>query len=152
MKQVKIENLAKNQISGITVMLPEDGTTYKENFFEWSASVLTSVFNTNEVTGGILKAWHHTPTFNEIETHVDKEMFYFISGTAIMLFVDVAGGKPVMASVQMARILPGTQIIIDAGKGHFVAVAEGSEPICAVVVAPKMDAPRMPLSEMVSGV
>jgi oxalate decarboxylase/phosphoglucose isomerase-like protein (cupin superfamily) len=152
MQQVMIENLTKKQISGVTVMLPEDGTTYKESFFEWSASVLTSVFDTNEVTGGVLKAWHHTPIFNEIETHVDKEMFYFISGTAIMLFVDVADGKPVMASAQMARILPGTQIIIDAGKGHFVAVAEGSDPICAVVVAPRMDAPRMPLLETVTGI
>jgi oxalate decarboxylase/phosphoglucose isomerase-like protein (cupin superfamily) len=152
MQQVMIKNLTKKLISGITVMLPEDGTTYKESFFEWSASVLTSVFNTNEVTGGVLQAWHHTPTFNEIETHVDKEMFYFISGTAIMLFIDVADGKPVMASAQMARILPGTQIIIDAGKGHFVAVAEGSDPICAVVVAPRMDAPRMLLLETVTGI
>lgn len=152
MKQVRIENLTTKLVSGIAVMLPEDGTTYKESFFEWSASVLTSVFNTNEVTGGILKAWHHTPTFNEIETHVDKEMFYFISGTALMLFVDLAEGKPVMASAQMARILPGTQMIIDAGKGHFVAVAEGSDPICAVVVAPKMDAPRMSLDETITGV
>jgi hypothetical protein len=152
MKQVEIQNLTKKQINGITVMLPEDGTAYKEKFFEWTASALTSVFNTNEVTGGVLKAWHHTPTFNEIETHVDKEMFYFISGTAIMLFIDVAEGMPVMASAQMARILPGTQLIIDAGKGHFVAVAEGSDPICAVVVAPKMDAPRMPLQETVTGI
>lgn len=152
MKQVSIENLTKNLVSGVAVMLPEDGTTYKESFFEWGASVLTAIFNTNEVTGGVLKAWHHIPTFSEIETHVDKEMFYFISGTAVMLFVDVADGMPVMASVQMARILPGTQIIIDAGKGHFVAVAEGSEPVCAVVVAPRMDAPRMMLPEGVAGI
>lgn len=152
MKNINIQDLKVGQIKGITVMLPEDETVYKENFFEWRASALTAVFQTNKITGGVLKAWHHTPVFHEIETHIDSEMFYFVSGTAIMLFIDIQDGKPSMESAQMARIQPGTQIIIEAGKGHFVAVAEDNQPVCAVVVAPQMDAPRMRLQEEVSGV
>ncbi len=152
MKKVVIENLAHNQISGVNVMLPEEESVYKEDFFEWRASLLTSCFHSKEVTGGVLKAWHHTPIFDEIETHVDKEVFYFVSGTAIMLFVDIIDDKPNMDTVQIVRIFPGTQIVIDEGKGHFVAVAEGNEPIYAVVVAPKMDAPRIKLEITVSGI
>ena len=83
--------------------------------------------------------------------HIDREMFYFVSGEAIMFFIDVVDGRPDMASAQMARIQPGTQIVIDEGKGHFVAVANDSQPVYAVVVSPKMDAPRMTLPEAVSG-
>jgi hypothetical protein len=148
---ISIKDLQKNLINGVTVMMPEDGEVYKENFFEWKASTLVTEFKTGYISGGVLCTWHHTPIFCEIETHVDKEMFYFVSGTAIMLFMDVVDGKPVLGTAQIARIQPGTQIIIEAGKGHFVAVAEGSEPVYAVVVAPKMDAPRLPLDEAVIG-
>lgn len=152
MKKILIENLQHNMIAGVTVFLPEDEAVYKESFFEWRASALTATFHTNEITGGILTAWHHMPVFNQIETHIDSEMFYFVSGTAIMLFIDVIDGCADMSSAQMVRIRQNTQIIIEAGKGHFVAVAEDSQPVYAVVVAPKMDAPRMDLPEFVCGI
>jgi len=41
--------------------------------------------------------------------------------------------------------------VIAAGKGHFVAVAETDEPVEAVVVAPRMDAPRMALPARAAG-
>lgn len=79
-------------------------------------------------------------------------MFYFVSGTAIMLFADIKDSAVVMESAQIVRIQKGTQIIIDAGKAHFVAVAEDDEPIQAIVVAPKMPAPRIDISESIEGI
>lgn len=152
MHKIEIEDLCKNKINGVEAMLPEEGSVYSESFFEWKASSLTAAFATNEITGGVIRAWHHKPVFQEIETHIDREMFYFMQGTAIMLFVDIKDGTPDIHSAQIVRIDAGTQIIIEAGKGHFVAVAADSEPVCAVVVAPKMDAPRMPLPEPVEGI
>jgi len=152
MKKVKIQDLSIGLVRGIDVQLPQQAETYKETYFEWTATSVIAKMSTKEISGGVLRAWHHTPIFSELETHIDTEMFYFISGVALMLFIDIKNNKPDMDTAQIVRIQPGTQISISAGKGHFVAVAEGSEPICAVVVSPKMDAPRMVLTEKVEGV
>jgi oxalate decarboxylase/phosphoglucose isomerase-like protein (cupin superfamily) len=152
MKKIKIQDLKQGMVAGIEIQLPFEADTYREDYFEWTASSLTAGFRTKEISGGILQAWHHVPVFREVETHVDAEMFYFIKGTAIMLFADMTDGEPDMDSVQILRILPGSQILVPAGKGHFVAVAEDSEPVYAVIVSPKMDAPRKPLPEPVQGV
>jgi mannose-6-phosphate isomerase-like protein (cupin superfamily) len=152
MQQVKIQDLKPSLVSGIDVQMPDAINPYQELYFEWSGSSLMACFNTNLVTGGILKAWHHTPVFQEIETHIDAEMFYFLSGVALMLFVDVKDDQPVLETSQVVRIQPGTQIVISAGKGHFVAVAEGDEPLQMVVVAPRMAAPRILLPLAVQGI
>jgi mannose-6-phosphate isomerase-like protein (cupin superfamily) len=151
MKMVPIEALRRGGVSGVEVALPGEASAYREGFFEWRASALDAAFRTSQIAGGVLKAWRHEPAFAQIETHADREMFHFMSGTAIMLFMDAPGGRPDMDSAQIVRILPGTEIAIDAGKGHFVAVAEGDEPVVAVVVAPRMDAPRMDLPDTVKG-
>ena len=151
MKQIKIQDLAPDVVKGIELQMPNSAEVYKENWFEWTATTLTAKFKSSEVVGGTLKAWKHTVTFGEIETHIDAEMFYFVSGTALMLFADIKNGKPDMVSVQIVRIRANTQIIIPEGKAHFVAVAQDDEPLYAVVIAPKMDAPRMTLPEMVEG-
>jgi len=151
MKKIQIQDLKPGLVTGVEVQLPSKTDTYKETYFEWTATQLISKFNSNEISGGVLKAWHHVPVFTEIETHVDTEMFYYISGVALMIFVDVIDGKADIATAQIVRIQPDTQITVQAGKGHFVAVAEGSEPIYAVVVSPKMDAPRLALPEAVEG-
>ena len=147
LKQIEIKDLKPGAVKGVEVQMPGEAQAYKERFFEWSASSLTSKFKASEISGGILKAWHHVPAFDEIETHVDAEMFFFTSGTALMLFVDLIHGVPDMDTAQIMRIQPGTQIIISAGKGHFVSVAEGDEPVSIVVISPKMDAPRTKLPE-----
>lgn len=152
MRKIKIEDLDHGLIEGVDVHLPDADETYCENYFEWTATSLTAKMATSLISGGVLRAWHHTPVFYEMETHADTEMFYFVSGVALMLFIDVLDGRPAMETAQIVRIKAGTQISISPGKGHFVAVAENSEPICAVVVAPKMDAPRMTLPEPVTGV
>jgi oxalate decarboxylase/phosphoglucose isomerase-like protein (cupin superfamily) len=99
-----------------------------------------------------LRAWRHTPVFREIETHGDAEMFYFISGTALMFLIDVEAGRPDMQTAQVFRIQAGTQLVIEAGKGHFIAVAESEAPVEMIVISPQMDAPRMGLPEEVEGV
>ena len=98
----------------------------------------------------MLQGWHHTPNFTAIEYHEDAEQFYFTEGTALMLFIDIADGKPAMDTAQIVRIPAGTQLDIAAGKGHFVAVAEG-DTFKAIVVSPVQEAPRMDLAEEVIG-
>ena len=151
MKKISIQDLKPGLVKGIEVQMPVQVAGHKENYFEWTASSLIAKFQSAEISGGVLQTWHHVPVFNEIETHTDAEMFYFVSGIALMLFVDIKDGQPGMGSAQMVRIQPGTQLIIAAGKGHFVAVAESKEPVYAVIVSPKMDAPRISLKETVEG-
>ena len=152
MQQIKIQDLAPGIVKGIEVQMPGAVSPYQDTYFEWFGSNLITKFETNEISGGVLKTWHHVPIFKEIETHIDAEMFYFMSGVAIMLFMDVNDGQPVMNSAQIVRIQPGTQLIIPEGKGHFVAVAEGDVPVEMIVVAPKMDAPRISLPIAVEGI
>lgn len=150
--KVKIQNIKPGLVEGVEVQLPCSADVHKERYFNWEATTLTAKFSSTDVVGGILSVWHHTPVFSELETHVDAEMFYFQTGTAIMLFIDVQDGKIDMDSAQIVRIKAGTQIIIAAGKGHFVPVAADCEPVQVVVVSPPMDAPRMTLSEEISGI
>ena len=147
--QVKITDIANTKVEGIAVHLSKDDVLCEESYFVWKESPLTAKFKSNEVSGGVIEAWHHKLEFAEAEYHVDQEMFYFISGTAIMLFVDIKNGIADQESVQIVRIPAGTQLIIEKGKGHFVAIAEGNEPVKIVVISPKMEAPRVILKEVV---
>jgi hypothetical protein len=152
MKKIKIQNLRPGLVKGIEVFIPDKSFGYQETYFKWAASPLVVNFQKAEVSGGILEAWRHTPVFTEAETHCDNEMFYFLSGVALMLFADLKDGQADLETAQIVRIQPGTQIILTAGKAHFVPVAENSEHVVAVVVSPKMGAPRVPLSEPVEGI
>jgi mannose-6-phosphate isomerase-like protein (cupin superfamily) len=151
MKEITIRDLTPGLVPGLAVAMPGDAP-YCETYFEWTAIPLTCVFRTTEIGGGSLKAWKSAPLFSEVETHVDAELFYFLAGTALMLFADMKSDRPDMASAQIVRIVPGTRIIIPAGKAHFVPVAETDIPLSVVVVAPKMDAPRFGLPEPVRGI
>ena len=77
-------------------------------------------------------------------------MFYFISGISIMPFADMQDGKILMDSIQLVSILPGTQIIIDAGKAHYVPVAANHVPVQIIVAAPPMDALPVKLPDSVA--
>ena len=94
MKNVQIQDLMAGLVDGIEVQLPSRANIYKETYFEWTATSLISKVNTSEISGDVLKAWHYTPVFSEIETHIDTEMFYYISGVSLMLFIDIVNGKP----------------------------------------------------------
>ena len=151
MKKIQIQDLTPDLVKGVEILMPVETPGYQESYFTWTASPLVAKFQKKEVSGGILEAWHHTPTFTEVETHCDNEMFYFLSGVALMPFVDVKDGQADLDTAQIVRIQSGTQIIIAAGKAHFIPVAD-SEHVTAVVVSPKMDAPRVSLSEPVEGI
>jgi mannose-6-phosphate isomerase-like protein (cupin superfamily) len=152
MKKVVIQDLRPGLVKGVAVQLPPVQPGYRETYFEWTPSSLTAQFKNAGVSGGVLRAWKHTPVFREIETHVDAEMFYFSSGVALMLFIDVKeDGQTDLDTAEIVRVRPGTQLVIAAGKGHFVAVAESDEPVEMIVVSPKMDAPRTSLPETVAG-
>ena len=148
--QVKIQDLKDVTISGVNVAFTDTCEAYKEDFFEWTAFPVVTGFKTGTIMSGLLQGWHHTPNFDKIEYHADAEQFYFTEGTALMLFIDIKDGKPAMDTAQIVRIPAGTQLDIAAGKGHFVAVAEGCT-FKAVVVSPVQDAPRMDLPEMICG-
>lgn len=148
--QVKIQDLKDVTISGVNVAFTDTCEAYKEDFFEWTAFPVVTGFKTGNIMSGLLQGWHHTPNFDKIEYHADAEQFYFTEGTALMLFIDIKDGKPAMDTAQIVRIPAGTQLDIAAGKGHFVAVAEGCT-FKAVVISPVQDAPRMDLPEMICG-
>lgn len=151
MKEIQIQDLRPGLVPGLSVAMPGD-RPYGEAYFEWTEAPLTTTFKTPEVSGGTLRAWKSVPAFTQVETHVDAEMFYFLAGTAIMPFADLKDGKPDMSSLQIVRIQAGTRIIIPHGKAHFVPVAEGDTPVSVVVVAPKMEAPRVALPKAVIGI
>ncbi|MCL2057795.1 MAG: cupin domain-containing protein [Oscillospiraceae bacterium] len=152
MLEFKVQDINPGSVKGVTVNFICEADAYKENWFEWNASRLTATFGKNNIAGGVLRAWKHVPIFSEMEYHEDTEVFYFISGTAIMPFADIVNGEIDMNSIQVVRICPGTQIAINANKAHFVAVAETGEPVEIVVVAPVMEAPRISLTETVKGI
>jgi mannose-6-phosphate isomerase-like protein (cupin superfamily) len=150
--KIAIQDLTPGLVKGVEVQLPSSQPGYRETYFEWTPSSLVAQFKKSEVSGGILEAWRHTSVFTEVETHCDSEMFYFVSGVALMLFADLKDGQVDLETAQIVRIQPGTQIIIVAGKAHFVPVAADSTPVVAVVVSPQMGAPRVLLAEAVEGV
>ncbi|WP_053239661.1 hypothetical protein [Pleomorphomonas koreensis] len=152
MRKVRITDIADTAIKGVTVVTERDFDPYKEDYFVWKATPLVASFHSSEVSGGVLRAWKHTPVFSELETHDDDEGFFFVSGTALMAFADVTDGTVDEDTLQIVRIQPDTQLNIAAGKAHFVPVAEGDVPVTAVVFSPKMDAPRMSLSQPVEGI
>ena len=152
MRRVPMQKLALGLVNGIQVQMPDTSEIEKELYFEWAPSSLIAQFNTNSISGGLLRSFRHEPVFNEIESHIDAEMFYFISGTAIMLFIDIKNKRPLLDTAQIVYIQTGTQLIIPAGKGHFVPVPEGDEPLEIVVVAPKMGDIIMKLPEPVEGI
>lgn len=149
MKKVKIQDLRPGVVNGVEVFIPTGEGVYKETYFEWASSPLIAKMKSDEISGGVLKAWHHVPFFSEVETHTSVEFFYFISGVALMPFADLKDGKADMDSIQIVRIQPGTQLTIAAGKAHFVPVAEGAESVNIIVVSPKVDAPRVTLENPV---
>jgi hypothetical protein len=148
--KVKIQDLKDVAVKGVHVAFTETCEAYKEDFFEWTAFPIVTQFKTDKIMSGVLQGWHHTPNFSQIEYHEDAEQFFFTEGTALMLFIDIVDKTPDMDTAQIVRIPAGTQLDIAAGKGHFVAVAEGCT-FKAIVVSPVQDAPRMDLPEMVCG-
>lgn len=151
--KVQITDIAVTPITGVRVALPENGKkdVHYERYFRWTPLPIVTSFASKEIMTGLLEAWHHVPEFTEVEYHPDKEQFYFLSGTALMCFMDRSPqGEPLMSTAQVVRIPAGTQLEIEAGKAHFIAVAEGDY-FSTIVVSPVQNAPRLQLPEPVVG-
>ena len=152
MKQVRIVDLKNGIVPGIEVLLPGERISYHADYFEWLPSTLTVQFQKKFVSGGVLQAWRHAPIFQRIETHPDAELFFFISGVALMLFMEMSKDQPDLESAQIVRIRPGSQIIIPAGKAPYVPVAEDTHFVEMVVISPKMEATCLILPEAIEGI
>lgn len=151
MSALKIKNIAEVRIFGVTVTMPDSHPIHRGGHFHWTPSPEAAAFASGEVAGGFLKAWPHDPEFTELESHEDAETFFFVRGTALMLFGDIAANGAVdPLGLQLVRIPPHTSLIIDRGKGHTVAVAEGDEPVEAVVFSPRMAANKVRLDDVVT--
>ena len=151
MKEIKIQSLEEAKVEGIRYHNTGKDSTWKENYFEWTSYGIETSFKSKEIKCGLLEGWHHTPVFDVIEYHEDKELFWFYEGNAVIMFCDIVDGKGDASTAKIVRIPEGTELEIEAGKGHFVAVAEG-EHYKTVVISPNQDAPRLPLSEVIIGI
>ena len=147
---VLIRRIEETTIPGVRVTAPGTAEPYNERYFRWTAFPIASTFKSSEIVCGMLEGWHHTPTFSEIEFHDDKELFYFTDGPAIMLFCQIRDGRPEADTCTLVRLEAGTELEIQAGVGHFIAVAEG-EHFGALVISPRQAAPRIQLPEEVRG-
>lgn len=149
--KIRIQNLRDMQISGVHCCFHEECQPYLEGYFDWTAYPMITDMGDANICAGFLRAWRHTPNFRQVETHSGKELFYFVEGSCVMLFCDVRDGQAVMENAQLARIDAGTELVIDAGKAHFVPVGI-TDSFTAVVVSPKQEAPRIDLPEEIIGI
>lgn len=138
MKEIIISELTPENSSGLLVQLPESGEVYREDYFYWKGSKQHLTFQSDSIITGQLKTWHREPVFKKLEYHEDYEKFVFVSGNALFPIALMKEGRLCENTFCVYRILPGTEIVIPPGIAHFMPVAESDEPVCAVVVCPKM--------------
>ena len=150
--KVRIQDIKAGLVRGVQVATDIPVTSYDE-YFEFTMNPLSLNMDTNQVVGGIIISHQKECCFSIAENHIDNEMFFFLSGTGLMMFIDYdEEGEPDVRTAQIVRIRPGTILTIEKGKGHFVCIAEGEEPVISVVCAPMFEAPKKRLSEPVIGI
>ena len=150
--KVKIQDLKDVKIRGVEYLFTNTVEEIEKlDHFEWTWWPLGTEFKSTEVYCGLLEGWHHTPVYTKLEYHHDRESFYFMNGTALMLFVDLDENDNVlMDTIQMVRIPAGTYLNVDAHKAHWVPVAE-TDKYSSIVVAPKQGDIHVMLPETVEG-
>lgn len=139
-------------LAGITFARNELDQLYQETYFNWQPMALCGQFADGNVSGGYIETHYHLPVYHEMEYHIDTEIFYFVSGDVIMPFCALKDGEPDMETICFVHIPEKTQLIIAKGTAHFVPVAVGCLNAKLVVIAPKMDAPRVALPYPIQGV
>ncbi len=145
----RIESIFELSIPGVRAHKVDPGSYYRESNFQ------VCFFPVNIM--GMTKAdWIHMerrePVFDRLETHQASECAFFCTGEAIMPFATMRDGKLDVESICLARIPAGTQVEIDAGVPHYIAVAATDTDVNVVFVHPEIDAPRIFLDEAVEGI
>ena len=148
---IPISQIKDCAVTGVHFAQPTEVACYRESYFTWQPMELGGLFQESPVSGGYLYTRRHPPEYRELEYHTDMEIFYFVKGDVIMPFCTLRNGMPDMQTLQLIYIPENTQLVIEKNVGHFVPVAANCETASIVVVAPKMDAPRVPLPYPVRG-
>ena len=150
--KVSICDSRSASIPGVRFGYIADCDVHRESYFTITPLGLHSTFQSaDNVVCGMLEGWHHVPEFHVLETHKDVETFVYTDGVALMPFCDIVDGKPDLSTAQIVRIEAGTQVEVAAGKGHFVAVAEGDH-FRTLVYCPDQAAEWIALTEAIEGV
>lgn len=144
----KIVSIFDAEIPGVRVEKKEDGALLQKEYFEWMSFPLETNFKQSRIISGLLKGWHRTLSFTEVEYHEDAENFLFFQGESVMIFCDKKDGRPDMNSIRLVRIPEGTQIEVAAGKCHYVPIPL-TDTFQAFVFTPLQDAVILPLEETV---
>lgn len=152
MKKIRICPIEQLDVPGVHVRLPGDVDVYEESYLRWHGTRLQLEMKNTLVAGGVLKVWRHQPVFQKLEYHDDREKYVFLQGNVIMPFADVKDGMIVESSLQYARIQAGTEILIEAGKAHFMPVADDTDCALAMVICTNMPYYHVFLKEPVCGV
>lgn len=150
-KRYPIIQMEECTVPGVHFARPDSNELYQEAYFTWQPMGPCGDYHTMQIGGGYLVAYRHVPEYREIEYHEDTEIFYFTSGDVVMPFCTIRDGVPDMQTLQIVYIPEKTQLILEPGTGHFVPVAANGLTAQIVVVAPKMDAPRLSLPTPVVG-
>ncbi|NLI54054.1 MAG: hypothetical protein GX417_06965 [Clostridiales bacterium] len=146
--KLKIVNIEEADLKDVRVALPNTGSVLRRGNFEWTAFPVETVFKTNRLISGLLEGWHRMIEFDTVEYHDDAENFLFFEGVSLMLFCDREGDRLLPESMQLVRIMPGTQVEVKAGKCHYVPIPE-TDRFRAYVVTPLQESILIPLAESV---
>lgn len=150
--KVRISDSRNVSIEGVRFCHMEECGVHRERYFTITAMGLHTAFQSGEdVVCGVLEGWHHVPKFDVLEIHKDAETFLYTDGVALMPFCDIVDGKPDLSTAQIVRIEAGTQVEVSAGKGHFVAVAQGDH-FRTIVYCPDQPAERIFLEELIEAI
>ncbi|MCI8333060.1 MAG: hypothetical protein HFH25_00585 [Lachnospiraceae bacterium] len=119
---VNVKNAGEIPVKGVRFAPVSKSVLLQKEHFEWTSFPLETGLKTNRVVSGLLKGWHRTVEFDTVEYHEDTENFFFMEGECIMPFCDQKQGEADMDTMQLIRILPGTQVEVQAGKCHYVPI------------------------------
>lgn len=153
MKTLKISHIRDVEVNGITLQLPEQLERHEEGYYRYYPSTIVTEFKDPAVSGVLVVTYPYEIVYSQAEYHEDYELYNFIEGEAVVLLCDLDENLcTVPGSEQIVKVEAGVSILLHPHKGHFAPIALGDKAIKYTVVAPKMDGPRVPLSDTFKGV
>lgn len=151
MKSAPVKNWNEVDLPGVRFAdISQPREVIRENYFECRPMPIVTEMEDSRIMCGILEGWHHTPVFDQAETHKYAETFYYFEGVALMPFFGATDGSPDPSKAVIVRIPAGVQVEVLPGAWHYVAVAEDDHFAC-VVYSPDQPSIKQPLPEAVCG-